>query len=50
MFKRIFQLFKIARKLSTSGADRYNKPNISNLPVSIKIFFIYSQLVQKEKF
>jgi len=38
MFNRIFQLFKIARKLSTSGAiDTINQ--IYNLPVTINIFF-----------
>ena len=38
MFKRIFQLFKIARKLSTSGAiDTINQ--IYTLPVIINIFF-----------
>ena len=38
MFKRIFQLFKIARKLSTSGAiDTINQIYI--LPVTINIFF-----------
>ena len=38
MFNRIFQLFKIARKLSTSGAvDTINQ--IYNLPTTINIFF-----------
>ena len=38
MFKKIFQLFKIARKLSTSGAiDTINQ--IYTLPVTINIFF-----------
>ncbi len=38
MFKRVFQLFKIARKLSTSGAvDTINQ--VYNLPFIIKIFF-----------
>ena len=38
MFKRVFQLFKIARKLASSGAiDTINE--IYNIPVSIKIFF-----------
>ena len=38
MFKRIFQLFKIARKLSTSGAiDTINQ--LYTLPVIINIFF-----------
>ncbi len=38
MFNRIFQLLKIARKLSTSGAiDTINQ--IYNVPVTINIFF-----------
>ena len=38
MFKRFFQLFKIARKLSTSGAvDTINQ--IYNLPLIVNIFF-----------
>jgi len=38
MFNRIFQLFKIARRLSTSGAvDTINQ--IYNLPLTINIFF-----------
>ena len=38
MLNRIFQLFKIARRLSTSGAvDTINQ--IYNLPVTINIFF-----------
>ena len=38
MFNRIFQLFKIARKLSTSGAiDTINQ--IYSLPLTLKIFF-----------
>ena len=38
MFKRIFLLFKIARKLSTSGAiDTINQ--MYNLPIIIKLFF-----------
>ena len=38
MLNRIFQLFKIARKLSTSGAvDTINQ--IYNLPLTINIFF-----------
>jgi len=38
MFNRVFQLFKIARKLSTSGAvDTINQ--IYNLPLTINIFF-----------
>ena len=38
MFKRVFQLFKIARKLSTSGAvDTINQ--IYTLPLSINLFF-----------
>ncbi len=38
MFKRVFQLLKIARKLSTSGAvDTINQ--IYNLPLTINLFF-----------
>ena len=38
MFKRVFQLFKIARKLASSGAiDTINE--IYSIPFSIKIFF-----------
>ncbi len=38
MFKRVFQLFKIARKLSISGAiDTINQ--IYNLPLTINFFF-----------
>ena len=38
MFKRVFKLFQIARKLSTSGAvDTINEIHV--LPVSLKIFF-----------
>ena len=38
MFKRVFRLIKIARKLSTSGAiDTVNQ--IYNLPFVINIFF-----------
>jgi len=38
MFKRVFRLFQIARKLSTSGAvDTINQ--IYNLPLTINIFF-----------
>ncbi len=38
MFKRVFQLFKIARKLSTSGAvDTINQ--IFTLPLPINLFF-----------
>ena len=38
MFKRIFKLFQIARKLSTSGAiDTINQ--IHQIPVSINLFF-----------
>ncbi len=38
MFKRVFQLFKIARKLSTSGAvDTINQ--IHSLPLPISLFF-----------
>ena len=38
MFKRIFLLFKIARKLASSGAvDTFGQ--IYNIPIPIKIFF-----------
>ena len=38
MFNRVFQLFKIARRLSTSGAvDTINQ--MYNLPLTINIFF-----------
>ena len=38
MFKRIFKLFKIARKLSSSGAiETINEIHV--LPTSINIFF-----------
>ena len=38
MFKRVFQLFKIARKVSTSGAiETINK--IYSLPLPISLFF-----------
>ncbi len=38
MFKRVFKLFQIARKLSTSGAiDTINEIHV--LPTSLKIFF-----------
>ena len=38
MFKSIFQLFRIARKLATSGAvETVNE--LYNIPFSIKLFF-----------
>ena len=38
MFKRVFKLFQIARKLSTSGAiDTINQ--MHQIPVSINLFF-----------
>ena len=38
MFKRVFRLFQIARKLSTSGAiDTINE--IHEIPVPINLFF-----------
>ena len=38
MFKRVFKLFQIARKLSTSGAiDTINQ--VHQIPVSINLFF-----------
>ena len=50
MFKRIFQLFKIARKLASSGAiDTVNE--IYNIPFPIKLFFnLISIGSQKKKF
>ena len=40
MIKRVFQLFKIARKFSTSGAiDTINQ--IYNLPLTINLFLIF---------
>ena len=43
MFKRVFQLFKIARKLSTSGAvDTINQ--IHALPFSVNLFFTFFSL------
>ena len=38
MFKRVFRLFQIARKLSTSGAiDTINE--IHEIPTAINLFF-----------
>ena len=38
MLKRVFKLFKIARKLSTSGAiDTINQ--VHQIPISINLFF-----------
>ena len=38
MFKRVFQLFKIARKLSTSGAvETINE--MYTLPLPVNLFF-----------
>ena len=38
MFKRVFRLFQIARKLSTSGAiDTINQ--IYEMPLTINLFF-----------
>ena len=38
MFRRVFKLFQIARKLSTSGAvDTINE--IHTLPTSLNLFF-----------
>ncbi len=48
MFSRVFQLFKIARKLSVSGAiDTINQ--IYRLPVLIKIFFDLMSLGSTKK-
>ena len=38
MFKRVFRLFQIARKLSTSGAvDTIN--HVHQIPLTINLFF-----------
>ncbi len=48
MFSRFFQLFKIARKLSTSGAiDTIN--DIYNLPIIVNIFFNIISLGSSKK-
>ena len=50
MLNRVFQLFKITRKLSTSGAvETINQ--IYNLPILLKIFFnVFSIGSSKKKF
>ena len=46
MLKRVFKLFQIARKLSTSGAvDIINQ--VHQIPVPINLFLVLSQLEQK---
>ena len=48
MLNRVFQLIKIARKLSTSGAvDTINE--IYNLPITIKIFFNLMSIGSQKK-
>jgi ubiquinone biosynthesis protein len=48
MLNRIFQLFKIARRLSTSGAvDTINQ--IYNLPLTINIFFNFISIGSQKK-
>jgi len=48
MLNRVFQLFKIARKLSTSGAiDTINQ--IYNLPIAINIFFNFISIGSQRK-
>ena len=49
MFTRIFQLFKIGRKLGSSGAvDTINE--IYNLPTTIKIFFNLISIGSQKKY
>ena len=48
MLKRVFKLFQIARKLSTSGAiDTINQ--IHQIPVSINLFFNVISIGSKSK-
>ena len=48
MFKRIFRLFKIARKFSTSGAvDTINQ--IYNLPTAVNLFFSFISIGSEKK-
>ena len=48
MFKRIFRLFKIARKFSTSGAvDTINQ--IYNLPTAVNLFFSFISFGSEKK-
>ena len=48
MFKSVFQLFKIARKLASSGAvETINE--VYNIPLSIKIFFDLFSIGSKKK-
>ena len=47
MFKRVFQLIKIARRLSTSGAiDTINQ--MYNLPLIINLFFETEEQFQND--
>ena len=52
MIKRVFKLFQIARKLSTSGAiDTINR--LHQIPVSINLFFRFrsdKDFLSKEEF
>ena len=49
MFKRVFQLFKIARKFSTSGAvETINQ--IHNLPLILNLFFNIISLGSSAKY
>jgi len=48
MFKSVFQLFKIARKLASSGAvETVNE--LYNIPFSIKLFFDFFSIGSKKK-
>ena len=48
MFKKIFQLFIIARKLATSGAvNTINE--VYNIPFSIKLFFEIMSIGSQKK-
>ena len=48
MFNRIFQLFKIARKLSTSGAiDTINQ--LYKIPFIVNIFFNFISIGSSKK-
>ena len=49
MFKRIFLLFKIARKLSTSGALDIIR-EIYNLPLAINLFFNFISIGSQKNF
>jgi len=48
MFKRLYQLFKIARKLGSSGSlDTINE--IYSIPLLIKLFFDLMSIGSKKK-